>query len=251
MHKAVYPLILSCICVFPRISFCIDDFESTALIGETEVKIRVLDSQDSNPIVYFNMHDDENTAVKAAEKTVREHGGRLVELKHSGKREVAFKIGKKNYSFDPNRIFTEQGLKDKIKPKTKNKEVLSAVRDFAMILIDGESFLKGSRAIVTVHNNTPDKFSIKSFQTGGAYASDAEMAYSNRGRDHDDFFYVNNREIFDYLKGKGYNVLLQDNKRVKNDGSLSAYCRKSFCKDKVCKASCYKDRFVPYVNVEA
>jgi len=50
------------------------------------------------------------------------------------------------------------------------------------------------------------------------------------------FFYVTERKHFDGLKAKGYNVVLQNNDAVTDDGSLSVYCGR---------------QKITYINVEA
>jgi hypothetical protein len=51
-----------------------------------------------------------------------------------------------------------------------------------------------------------------------------------------DFFYVTDQRFFDYLKARNFNVTLQDDAHVPDDGSLSVY---------------FARRGIPYVNVEA
>lgn len=91
-------------------------------------------------------------------------------------------------------------------------------------------------AVIALHNNSPGMYSARSYADGGTYARDAEDVFIRDGSDPDDFFFVTERVIFDALKRKGYNVVLQDNRHVTDDGSLSVYCGKAN---------------VRYVNVEA
>ena len=51
-----------------------------------------------------------------------------------------------------------------------------------------------------------------------------------------DFFYVTDRRFFDYLRQRDFNVVLQDNAAVPDDGSLSVY---------------FARQYIPYVNIEA
>jgi hypothetical protein len=54
--------------------------------------------------------------------------------------------------------------------------------------------------------------------------------------DADDFVYTTEEKIFDYLKEKKINVVLQDNIHCVDDGSLSVYCGK---------------HHIPYINIES
>src|SRR5262249_55000455 len=84
--------------------------------------------------------------------------------------------------------------------------------------------------------NTEAHYSALSYAKGGAFASDASDVFIKDGSDLDDFFFVTETAVFDALRRRGYNVVLQDNRRVTDDGSLSVYCGRSG---------------VRYVNVEA
>ncbi|MGI9176812.1 MAG: hypothetical protein ACR2IT_03025, partial [Pirellulales bacterium] len=67
-------------------------------------------SHPDGPVVAFvSVHDDEETAVEAAVEVLRDRGGRLVELRHTGARELAFHLGDTEHRVDPNRIFTPAG----------------------------------------------------------------------------------------------------------------------------------------------
>jgi hypothetical protein len=79
-------------------------------------------------------------------------------------------------------------------------------------------------------------YSALSYAGGGSLARDAEDVFIHDGSDPDDFFFVTERVVFDALKRRGYNTVLQGNRRVTDDGSLSVYCGKAN---------------VLYVNVEA
>src|SRR5689334_20980319 len=79
-------------------------------ISTTTVQARVTKSELSGP-TYINVHDDENTSVRAGKKILKQSGGRLIELSHSGKRFVVFTLNDQTYRFDPNRIFSPVGVR--------------------------------------------------------------------------------------------------------------------------------------------
>lgn len=187
------------------------------VVGKTIAKV--------SEFVYFNMHDNENTAVEATEKILEKFGGTLIELHNDGERLIKFSLLENQFTFDPNRIFTPGGIKKTLQFNSANSlEAEGETRKFAEKL---ESFLKNARLIIAVHNNTDENYSITSYAAGGEFEKDAKLSSVNAETDADDFFYVNERNFFKFLKGKNQNVALQDNEKVTDDGSLAVYCARN------------------------
>jgi hypothetical protein len=91
----------------------------TIYIGSDSLQILVYRISD-NGLTYFNMHDDENICVAEGLKTIKETGGKLIELRHFGEladrgRHFSFSHEGKIYTFDPNRIFSNS---DSIRART-------------------------------------------------------------------------------------------------------------------------------------
>ena len=80
--------------------------------------------------------------------------------------------------------------------------------------------------IIAVHNNTNDRYSIEDYKQGGGLQKDAEDVYINDAWDKDDFILTTDKGIFEKLKIKKANVILQHPETVTDDGSLSVYCAK-------------------------
>ncbi|MDX1419376.1 MAG: hypothetical protein R3181_05365 [Rubricoccaceae bacterium] len=179
------------------------------------------------------LHDDENTASEAGLRFVTEYGGRLVELLAQGERHVAFAIGGRTYSVDPNRIFTDRGVRRTLGADSTDAGAVALVRLLGDVLV---ALYDPTGVVVTLHNNTPDNYSALSYVDGGVYAQDAEAVHLEPGEDPDDFFFVTDRALFEALAARGFNAVLQDNARVTDDGSLSVWAAK---------------HRLPYVNVEA
>jgi hypothetical protein len=66
--------------------------------------------------------------------------------------------------------------------------------------------------------------------------SEAALTHISSSRDKFDFFYVTEKSYFEFLRERKFNVVLQDNANVTEDGSLSVFFAK---------------RGIPYINVEA
>jgi hypothetical protein len=173
---------------------------------------------------------------------LREVGGQVWELKSAGDRNVSFHIKKKKFSFDPNRIFTAQGIANTMVMLSRanpTAEAQGIVSSFAQRITDSlfsQSPVLTGNIIVSVHNNTDAAYSALSHLPDSTNALGVRDIYINTTRDADNFFYVTRRFDFNYFKNLGYNVILQDNKYIRDDGSLSVYCGK---------------RRIRYINIEA
>jgi hypothetical protein len=200
-------------------------------LGGTPVEVAVHDGGAGLSLLV--LHDDENTAVEAGQAFVEAHGGRLVELRAQGARRVAFDLDGRTFSVDPNRIFTPAGVRKTLGADSTRTGAVALARLFGDALV---AVYAPDSVVVTLHNNTPDGYSARSYAEGGEYARDAEAAHLEPGADPDDFFFVTERALYDALAAGGFNVVLQDNARVTDDGSLSVWAAR---------------QGLPYVNVEA
>jgi len=198
--------------------------------------VTVLHEVAGSDLLFFNMHDDENTAVEAGLQVIALRGGRLLELQHTGNRLVSFGISSADYRFDPNRIFTPLGIEKTLERYSQaDSAAIEAVQAFAnSLILDGG--LKKAKLLVTLHNNGDNEYSAKSYLPGGEYDVDAESVYIQQGRDPDDFLFVTQDQLFQLFKSAGLNVVLQNNSTVTDDGSLSVWAGREE---------------IPYVNVEA
>ncbi len=201
----------------------------TYQLGETPVTIKVTE-YGSGGFVLVALHRNESTSVGAAKQVLGRYGGTLVELIHDGGREVAFTYEGKRYSVDPNRIFTDTGIKRALRGGY-SKEVHEVVKGLADAIVRRLP----RRVLVALHNNTNGSYSIKSYEAGGANAGDASSVYPAPGKDPDDFFFVTTSALYGIMKDAGYNVVLQS-RSASDDGSLSVYAARSG---------------LAYVNVEA
>ena len=197
-------------------------------IGSSIINLRVLDKKENLQVIYFNMHDDEKTSVKAGEAIIEKYGGRLIELLAQGERLISFDLNERKYRFDPNRIYTDAGIKKTLfENKNYSGEALCEIKKFSDKLID--IVIEGKpKLIVALHNNK-DNFIDE-------YCRNVKDFFVNPSKSFYNFFFTTEADFFNYLKNKKFNVVLQNNEHVIDDGSLSVYC----CKKKI-----------PYINVEA
>ncbi len=207
-------------------------------LGQSEVAFVVHMKDDAHP-AFLVMHDDENTAVEAGLETIRARGGRLVEVQAQGGRLVEFELNGREWRFDPNRVFTEAGAGATLRAYNRDApaDVLAEIRRFADAVLAAYDVASPgpSRPIITLHNNTEGRYSAASYLPGGEHARDAAAVHLPPEASPDDFFFVTDRQIYDGLVLEGFPVVLQDNSRMTDDGSLSVWAGR---------------RGVPYVNVE-
>ena len=247
MERHVLPLLLCAICLLlplmlaacrsPREAgrYAVEVTRRAVPLGAAQVHIAAHETG-APGLTFVSMHDDENTAVEAARRTLRQRGGRLVEVQHTGRRNLSFALDSATYTFDPNRIFTDAGAAATLRNLGPfSEEALQATRRFAGDLLAAMD-LPTLDAVVTAHNNTEDQYSLRSYAPGGEYVREAAAVYRAPDMDADDFFFVTDRALFDAMRQAGFSAVLQKGAGMTDDGSLSVYCAK---------------QGVPYVNVEA
>ncbi|MBM3309537.1 MAG: hypothetical protein FJY77_04715 [Candidatus Altiarchaeales archaeon] len=220
----------------PQTKF-VDLIESITL-GETEIYLRRAGNRGDKRL-YVRLHCDENTAAEAALSFVREEGGEALIVEAQQYRAVNFEFTyggeKRKYYFDANRIFTPAGrdatlsIARRKNPQTGVDEALAwrlGEKEAVMLILTGFTKtllnamdLDSRELVVAVHNNrtyTLDE-AAKTAKPG--------FVHKNPGRSLNDFFLVTQESDFAQLKAMGFNVVMQDNKNVKDDGSLSVFCK--------------------------
>ena len=208
------------------------------LLGDTIIKIVAELKAPKSDIIFMNIHEDEQTSIEAIGEFGKSKDINFVYLKHIQTRRVHFNLGRRKYSVDPNRIYTELGRKNTLKTwnwfgfKAK-KEAIIQTEKLANAILE---YVLLEKIIVTLHNNTDVNYSIKSYLPGESEAENTAEVNVDKNWDVDDFIYTTEKKYYDYLKAKGLNVILQDNSDFVNDGSLSVYCGINK---------------IPYLNIEA
>ena len=208
---------------------------ATLDLGGTRVDLVAHRSEKAGPL-FYNMHDNENTGVEAAMKKVQRRGGVLYELVHSGGRYIEFQYDSLLYQIDPNRIYTDTGVwRELERSAIRDTVVFELVKSFADTLLAIMN-IDAQPIVLTLHNNSDNNYSTLSYASGGDYEIDAEAVYLGRRKDPDEFYFVTSARLYGLLTPEGFNVVLQNNAIVTDDGSLSVYCGQ---------------RGIEYVNVEA
>jgi hypothetical protein len=203
-------------------------------LSNTLIELRETEYEGHAP-TYVNLHEDEQTSVGAGHAAAARFGGRVIEMRSRGRRNLCFWLGLRAYCVDPNRIFTDVGTQTTLRryagDSARARNTVKDLREQVLKMLQKN----GRTPIVALHNNDGSRYSIASYRAGGLYATDAAQVAQRVENDPGDFFLVNRSAVFDALREAGFNVVLQS-AVPSDDGSLSVWCQKEG---------------IDYVNVEA
>ena len=214
-----------------------EKLQIVTLGSDTRVIIAPMCKEPIPGVWFVHVHEDENTSVQAATECIDSLGkGCFVTLKHGMGRNISFSIDNFKFTFDPNRIYSENGRKATLNRfGNLSDSSLFAVAHLANVFTS--TYIDSSRLVVALHNNTNDGgLTIQAYQKGGAFEADAAQVFINPAQDPDDFYYTTSERAFTYFKNLGFNVLLQNNETATDDGSLSVYAG---------------EKGIDYINIEA
>jgi hypothetical protein len=173
-------------------------------------------------LAFLNLHENENTSVVAVRSFLLFNGGSLVKFSKGNTRLVEFQMESNNYAIDPNRMFTSEGIQASLAQySTYTPEAAAEVSKLADFLLDIYDFDHQS-TVLALHDNG-GTYGANSYLPGQTYENDAAAVNIVDGTNPSDFFYVVDPVYYESLKVAGYNIVLQDNTTVTNDGSLSYF----------------------------
>lgn len=205
-------------------------------LGDSKHEIRAF-SKVGAPILFIALHGDEPLAYENAKRIVSEYGGTAISLNKKPERFVEFTIDGTPYSFDPNRIFSREGIEATLKKTNKYTDVgncseaaVTAVSIFAQQIID---LIETAEIIIAVHNNSDGDYHIDLYREDELSAEAAEV-HVHEEHHRGNFFLVIHEQYFHAVK-KHWSCVLQHHAPT-DDGSLSVYCAK---------------HNKPYINCEA
>ncbi len=184
-------------------------------VGDARVIIQQQKNGDGKAFVH--LHQSEKTALKAARTIVQQDGGFLITLIHSGNRNIVFTLNKKQYEFDPNRIFTDAGIK---KTLSEFSEYTPQAAAEVKKLADKIKVLLPKGKIIAVHNN--ETYSMLNYYPGHDLATEAHSMHVNKDHFYRNFFLVTQQQDFIRLKKYNFNSILQADNAM-DDGSLSVF----------------------------
>lgn len=175
-----------------------------------------------------HLHANETTAKAVGEAWLAKyHRGCLVSLVHGNGRYM--RLPQTDFSFDPNRIFSDQGRAATIRPRSANTVANRAI--LARLAEDFiQRYIHGQRLIITLHNNTNGALDIQSYR----HRPVATAVFVAPDADPDDYVYVTEPSAYYFFRSQNVNVVLQSH-TAPDDGSLSIYAAQAK---------------IPYINIE-
>lgn len=192
-------------------------------LGNSIIHLKTFQYGKAKDLLMINLHSDEVTSVSAAHKLLEANGGLLIKIENGNKRNIRFRLGNQNYVFDPNGIFSQEGIIKSLKEHGNiSKVAVQEVEKFARRIL--ELIPENPSCVIALHNNTEGQYSVMTYATGNEKETDAKKVYVNPKQDTDDFFLTTDSVLYLRLSGEEYNCILQDNKNANKDGSLSVYC---------------------------
>lgn len=197
----------------------------TVMVGDNRVVIQHLKGEGKT---FIHLHHNEQTALKAAHRVVQKQGGSIITLVHSGGRTIVFHLNNKRYEFDPNRIFTEKGIKKTLAQYSQYTP--DAHQEVAKLALQLKRLLPKGK-LIAVHNNA--SYSLKDYLPGHELAAEVKALHMSPYNYYRNFYLVTQPQDFTRLKLKGFNGVLQK-PLATDDGSLSVLMAKN-----------------QYINVEA
>jgi hypothetical protein len=192
-------------------------------LGDRVITIARHGAVDTEPYVLVSLHNNEVTSIQVGKEFVKEKGGLFIELQNDQKRIIMVDLYNRNLAVDPNRIFTMARSYGIQVSNRLDERIGKQITEFSQFLLNEMPI---NKTIVALHNNTNGEYSIRSYQKHPAIKRDAKLVHVNPEMDEDDFFYTTSKDIFDKLKEKNVNVVLQSSKAY-DDGSLAIYCANS------------------------
>ena len=197
--------------------------------------------------VFFAPHENEHVSNEYVAQQIAEHGGKFLVLRQHGNRLISFDINKEKVSIDPNRMFTDLGIKSSIKKKNPKlninsetfRSAVKRAKSLGQFIISQLGGLNQSNTWVAIHNNTQgyrgDKkqgigdVSINSYQHKLDNGANYLINVTQLTGDEDDLFFVTQQGDFNAMQANQWNAVLQNplvtSDIEEDDGSLSVYAQ--------------------------
>ncbi|MDX2136431.1 MAG: hypothetical protein SFV52_16720 [Saprospiraceae bacterium] len=204
----------------------------TVDLGELQCRL-LLKTTDQAIATLVALHPNEKTCTEVMDELPRDVRFNLAGVEQEEKRLLKFRRFNQDLWFDPNRIFTNTGLRKNLQfhNNSATADLEQDIQSFSDTLI---SFIQASQTspyIVAVHNNSDENFSILSYQD----TTEAVDVFINPEEDVDNFILVTQPQDFAFFKRHNINTALLANSLYEDDGSLSVYCLQNG---------------FPYINIE-
>jgi len=191
--------------------------------GDQLITLEKYGSEDARSYVLVSLHGNELSSLNTALHFANEKGATLYRLKHKDTRLVEADLHDQKVRFDPNQIFTCWGRRVHLKANNcYNRFSLERVEQLSRFVLNE---LRWDKTVVSL-NNSEGRISINDYRHGKAEKEVKEI-YVCSTMDPYDYFVTGEEVIYQALKARDFNVVLQHRNHVKDNGSLSLYLLRS------------------------
>jgi len=208
----------------PIVAFSPHVTTRTLSLSDQSVTIREEQYGDAKSWVFVHLHGTEWTSREAAQEILPLTGGYLIGLENGRNRNLLVTWQQRKWKLDPNRIFSDTGIRMNLRELNKYRFTESLVEKIKAF---GEQFAsllpETANCIIALHNNSDGNFSIHDYLPGGKRATDARQVFSDPQQDPDDIVITTDSLLYTHMASACYNTVWQDSAQVKRDGSLSVY----------------------------
>ena len=188
-------------------------------LGDTSV---TLYWHDNGHPMFVHLHESETTAWQAIRQHTSQYGGSYLHLHQSGQRNICFKQKQMRYCFDPNRIFTDKGIKETL--STYSQTYNRAAHQEVTKLSSRIKQIIGSRPVIAVHNNR--EYSMRDYMPKHNLADEAQALHWHNIKQYRDFLLITQNTLWPKITKAPHNAVLQAIHGT-DDGSLSIWMAKN------------------------
>lgn len=175
-----------------------------------------------SPFILLSLHDNEDGIESSARQYVAQYGGDYVWLDNNNAHNINFEFRNKHYSVNPWKIFTKKGRLEEVKSGPYSSTLVVEVERLANFIMEE---LRPNKAVVALrHGKGADK-TINWFTSKKRKNLVADY-HKSATQDEHDFIITADKDVFESLKAKDFNVVLREKVVVKDEGSLSSVYQK-------------------------
>lgn len=174
--------------------------------------------------IFVHLHGTEPTSLDVAQETLPQTGGYLIRLQNGPHRNLEVAWGKRKWWIDPNRIYSDTGIRQNLQELNRGKfseALVTKIKQMGELVTS--LFPDTVSCLIALHNNTDGHFSIHDYMPGGKRSRDARRVFVNPEQDPDDLALTTDSLLYAHMAEACFNIIWQDSANVKRDGSLSVY----------------------------
>jgi len=173
-------------------------------------------------LFFVRVHGDELEAQITGKWAVKQYGGVFLDI-NNATRDVFFEINHKKIAFDPNRIFSEEGIKQDLLEHghLASDDEIAQIQKFSEFVLNRSTRFEH---IIALHNN--EEFNIAFYLAGGECFGSAQDIHVDPSQHKNDLIIVTHRDDFEACKAHKLNVVLQNKAQADHSGGFSEYCCK-------------------------